>query len=405
MSRTALGAALLAAAVAGSGMAAPPPPTSPLSKAERANLLAAEAALEARNYAAAGPAISTAVSRAGSGYSRYLASSLQLKLALETNDRKLQASAIQAMIESGAAPTANLEELYKNQGALALAANETQKAEAAFDRWSEIAPNNPEALLALAEVKDDRGKMADSVALIGKAIDLQRAAGRPVPQSWYKRGLKQAFDAKLEAPSLALAQGLVRAYPTPENWRDALLIYRDLYRPEPAASLDAMRLLRSAKALSGERDYLEYAEAVGTDGGAGERKAVLDEGVSAKMIDPAKPAFKTMIAATGKKATTTKAGLAAIEKKATAAATGDAALAAGDSNFGYGNYAKAVELYRLAIAKGSVDANVANTRLGMALALTGQRAEAEAAFRAVTGPRSALASYWLLWVEQRGQAA
>jgi hypothetical protein len=37
----------------------------------------------------------------------------------------------------------------------------------------------------------------------------------------------------------------------------------------------------------------------------------------------------------------------------------------------------------------------------MALALAGQRAEAEAAFRSVTGPRAELASLWMLWLAQR----
>lgn len=375
-----------------------------LSPSERAALRAADAALQAKDYATAAPAITSAISAAGSGYARYLATSLQLRLAEETNNRSLQAQAIEGMISSGAAPPAALEELYKNQGALALTAGDTKRAEGAFDHWAEIAPNNPDVLLALAEVKDDRGKMADSVSLIVRAIDQQQAAGKPVPESWYKRGLKQAFDAGLAEPSMRLAQGLVRAYPTPENWRDAVLIYRDLYHPEAAANLDAYRLMRSTQALSGERDYLEYAQALDGDRNAGERKAVLEEGVTAKMVDPAKPAFKAMITATGKPAAAGKSALAGLQTKAGADATGAAALTAGDAYFGYGDYAKAADLYRGAIAKGSIDVNVANMRLGMALAMAGQRAEAEAALRAVTGPRQALASYWLVWLGQR-QAA
>jgi hypothetical protein len=37
----------------------------------------------------------------------------------------------------------------------------------------------------------------------------------------------------------------------------------------------------------------------------------------------------------------------------------------------------------------------------MALALAGNRAEAEAAFKAVTGARAELASFWLTWLAQR----
>ena len=70
-----------------------------------------------------------------------------------------------------------------------------------------------------------------------------------------------------------------------------------------------------------------------------------------------------------------------------------------DAYFSYGQYAQAAELYRAALQKGA-DANLANTRLGAALALAGQRAEAEAAFRAVTGPRAELAQFWLLWLSQ-----
>ena len=50
----------------------------------------------------------------------------------------------------------------------------------------------------------------------------------------------------------------------------------------------------------------------------------------------------------------------------------------------------------------AADANLANTRLGASLALAGQRAEAETAFRAVTGPRAELAQFWLLWLPARG---
>ena len=74
----------------------------------------------------------------------------------------------------------------------------------------------------------------------------------------------------------------------------------------------------------------------------------------------------------------------------------------GDAYFGYREFAPAIELYRAALQKGGQDANLVNTRLGAALALAGQRAEAEAAFRAVTGPRAELAQFWLLWLSTRG---
>ena len=71
-----------------------------------------------------------------------------------------------------------------------------------------------------------------------------------------------------------------------------------------------------------------------------------------------------------------------------AAATGALALKIGDAFYGYGEHAKAIALYRAALTKGGVDANLVNTRLAMALLASGDRAGAEAAFKALTGPRA-----------------
>ncbi len=121
------------------------------------------------------------------------------------------------------------------------------------------------------------------------------------------------------------------------------------------------------------------------------------------MIDPAEGQFKALLASSAKEATTQRAGLAARQTKATApAATGADVLAVADANFAAGNHARAAELYRAALEKGGVDAALVNNRLGMALALAGRRPEAEAALRAVSGPRAELASLWLLWLNQRG---
>jgi hypothetical protein len=206
----------------------------------------------------------------------------------------------------------------------------------------------------------------------------------------------------MAAESFKYSRMLLQAYPNPVNWRDSIHVYRTLAGGDPASTLDAMRLTRSAKALSGERDYLELAQALNGSGLASESKAVLDEGVAARMVDPAEGQFKALIASSAKDATAQRAGLAARQTKAAAAATGVEALAAADATFATGSYAKAAELYQVALTKGGVDPALANNRLGMALALAGQRTEAEAALRAVTGPRAELASLWLLWLSQRG---
>ena len=112
-----------------------------------------------------------------------------------------------------------------------------------------------------------------------------------------------------------------------------------------------------------------------------------------------------MLAAANGRIREDQASLPASRTSALAAATGRPARQTGDAYFGYGQYADAVALYRAALEKGGEDPNLVNIRLGASLALAGQRAEAETAFRAVTaGPRAELAQLWLLWLASRPAA-
>ena len=80
--------------------------------------------------------------------------------------------------------------------------------------------------------------------------------------------------------------------------------------------------------------------------------------------------------------------LAPTEARAKSANDGKLAALTGEAYYGQGNYAKAAELYRLALQKGGVDANEVNTRLGIALAASGDKAGAKAAFEAVRALRA-----------------
>ena len=77
-------------------------------------------------------------------------------------------------------------------------------------------------------------------------------------------------------------------------------------------------------------------------------------------------------------------------------------MEAGDTLYGLGAFAEAAPLFKAAVAKGGVDANLANLRLGMALARAGDKAGAAAALNAVAGPQANVAKYWLIWVNSQG---
>ena len=376
--------------------------TAELSRAERAAIAPLVQAAQSQNWAAVSAALPAARSAASSGFARYLVGAYMHNAGVRQNDLAAQANGIEMMLASGAVPAAQLPMLLKNRTALATQQEtDPRKAEAAVARLVEAAPNDPDALLAMVDAKARLRKNAEALPFMARAIEIRRTSGQPVPEAWYKRAVELAYSAR-SPEALRFSRELVAAYPSAVNWRDALLIYRDIVKPEAAASLDALRLQRSAKALAGERDYLELAQTLTASNLAAEGKAVLDEGVSARMVDPAKAQFKELIATAAKGSSAQRAGLAARQAKALAGTSGAEALTVADATYAAGDQAKAAELYRAALLKGGVDTNLVNNRLGMALALAGQRAEAEAALRSVTGPRADLASLWLTWLAQRG---
>lgn len=379
------------------------PQATRLGKEERAALAPLVSAVQARNWPAATAALPGAQTAASSTYARYLVANQMMAIAAGRNDPALQSAAVEALIASGSVPAAELPALYRARASFVQRSSDARRQEAGLTQHIERAPNDLEAIAALSEMKESLRKPVEALRLLERAIELRSASGQPVPESWYQRALRLSFDNRLAPESFKYSRALISSYPTRSNWRDAVHAYRVLAGSDPAASLDAMRLTRSAKALAGERDYLELAQALAAGGLAAESKAVLDEGVTGRMVDPTEDQFKALLAKSTKEAAAQRAGLAARQTKAAAAtATGAEALAVADATFATGNHAKAAELYRTALEKGGVDIALANHRLGVALASSGQKSEAETAFRSVTGPRAELAALWLLWMNQRG---
>jgi tetratricopeptide (TPR) repeat protein len=154
-------------------------------------------------------------------------------------------------------------------------------------------------------------------------------------------------------------------------------------------------------ALRDERSHTEIARYLLQKGLSGEAKSLLEEGASKNLVSRTNPTVRELLNQATTRATADRPTLASSEGKANAAANGRIAANTGDAYMGYGDYAKAAAMYRVALNKGDVDTNLVNTRLGMSLAMAGDKAGAKTAFSAVTGPRAELARYWILWLDKR----
>ena len=195
-----------------------------------------------------------------------------------------------------------------------------------------------------------------------------------------------------------LARQWVSAYPSAGSWSDAIAIYSNLSHPDVEGSLDLYRLMQVTGSLKTGGAYAQFARAAAEQNNFNEAQAVFDAGVAANLINPKSSDYSDLVQGLKAKQKATAADLETATKQA---ANGNALVRIGDRYLAMGNEAKALELYKMAIAKPGTDVAVANLHLGMALAKAGDKAGATAAFNAVTGPRADIAKLWLTYVNQK----
>lgn len=385
-----------------------------LGKAFRNAAAPLQKAIQAKDYATATSLLPAAESAAQSPDEKFVLGQFRLQIATGSNDSAGQTKAVDEMIATNVGPADLRAQLLFYQGQFAYKANNFPAAIQALSAAQQAgyvtkgADGQPtqDLNLLLAESYFKANQVPQGLATVEKAIQAEKAAGKKPPQEWYGRAAAMAYKAKLMPEVAKWTRAQLLDYPTAENWRSALVIYGDANRFDDQTQLDLMRLQRFAGALAGERDYYEYALLADKVGLPGEAKAIVDEGKAKGAYDASSKAINEIGTAAGAKVAADRASLAAAEKNAASAANGRAALGTGDAFFGYGDYAKAAAMYRLALQKGGIDANTANLRLGMALAKSGQAADAKQALGQVTtGPRAELAQFMTLLVDQGASAA
>jgi tetratricopeptide (TPR) repeat protein len=333
----------------------------------------------------------------------FVINQFKLNAGLLLGDRQIQEQALEGMLASGRVPEADQVTFIRNIGALALQRNDNQKALAQFERLIQMTPDDAQLQVEVAELYRRNNQNQKAVDMLARAIAAAEKGGAKADESWYRRALAIAYDSKMGPQIVSASEALVRAYPNPTNWRDVLVIMRETGTFDEQAELDVLRLMRTADALAGERDFAEFADTAARRGLPGEAKAVLDEGIAKQALNSSQPFVRELNQSVAPRVAADRASLPGLEREAAAAKNGRVAQGTADAHFGYGNYQKSAELYRLALEKGGVDADLVNLRLGMALARAGDSAGARAALGKVgQGQRAQLARYWQIWLDQRG---
>lgn len=372
-----------------------------VSAAFRAAGLPVQTALAAKDYAAANAAIGAAEAAAVTPYEKNIAAHFRLEIATKLNDAEHQYKAIETILATGQADPAELPAMYFHAGNFAYADG---KFELAVDRLSkaiELGYVRNNASLMLADSYLKLGRLDESFAIARQTIAAKRAAGEQVPVDWFNRPASAAQKAGRSADLIDFLALRTESYPTPENWRNSTILYLQTFKPDKGTTLDALRLMDATGALQTRSEYYEWAAVAAESGLPGESVKAYQSGVRSGKVATSDAEFLALSKQQTSGIAKDKSGLGGAESSAASTDNGKIARGTGDGWMGYDEYGKAAAMYRLALQKGGVDVAQVNTRLGIALAKSGDYAGAKQAFAAVTGPRASLARLWTIYVEQK----
>jgi tetratricopeptide (TPR) repeat protein len=335
---------------------------------------------------------------------RQILARYELELGRQWGDNALRARALDELIVNPLTPRLRLPGHLSVRGDIAYQLGDLETAGRLWTQLLEINPNDADILSNLAQVRQAQNDATGAAALLERAIAARAASAQPVSEIWYRQRMSVAYQGRLVRPTIAAAQSLVSTYPTARNWRDALVVYRQLVAPQDSFEIDLLRLMRAVGAFARASEYQRLAQLLTRAGAAAEAKAVLDDGLARGHLNAGESPTREIIAEVERAIPRDRSRLETMRAQAPA---GDLGLA--DSLAGGGRHAEAIALYRAALQRPGVNAAEVNIRLGMELLFAGERAQAEAAFRqaatdaaaaAQPGRYADLAQFWLAWLAQ-----
>lgn len=380
-------------------------PAAEVQKAMQANDMATAATQLAATEAAAAASASDDDKYVAAAL-RYDFETSRMRAAMTANpdapiDQGVLTGPLDALIANPRTPADTRPQYVFRRGTLAFNARKYPQAIQYFEQARQLGYKDPELDLQIAKAKLEGTDVKGGLADLNTVIEKQTAAGQKPPEAFYRYGIQKANAAKMGPETVAWIRRWIGAYPTAKNWRDAIFVYglqpTSVAKLDNQQQIDLFRLLRATRALADQYDYREYAQKVYDRGLPAEAQSVLAEGFASGKLTGNADAKSLQTAAANAQRNESPLGTLATQAKASA--NGKLAAQTGDAYLGQDKYADAAALYRVALQKGGVNADEVNTRLGIALGRSGDKAGAQAAFAAVTSaPRADIAGLWTTWL-------
>jgi Tfp pilus assembly protein PilF len=233
----------------------------------------------------------------------------------------------------------------------------------------------------------------------------EKAGGTPAEArlSLLLTAAQRLNDANVTAYAM---ERLVVHYPKKEYWADLLSRLQRKPNFSDRFALDVYRLSLATGVMNKASDYMEMAQLAVQAGYPAEGKQVVDKGYAAGVLGtgPEAERHKRLRDLIDKRTAESKAAQATDEAEALKAKDGNALVEVGFNLVANGQGAKGLGLMQQGIAKGGLKRpEDAKLHLGVAQAMAGESAKAQATFRTVGGNDGSadLARLWALQARKR----
>ncbi|KLI63925.1 hypothetical protein [Aurantiacibacter marinus] len=359
---------------------------------------------ETPDHAGARAQIETVLAAATTADDRMAAGNLALMIGQNTNDDVLRRRGIEIMIASGKVPADQLGQFHYYVANFAFNAGDYPAVRSAVTAAlangyvdnDDNSSNDPEYLYMQSYSSEENAPAA--VAYVVNLAAERMAAGQSIPERWLLRGLQDSYDGNLGSEATSVSEMLLRAYPTQQNWINSMQVIAALNELDAPARIDLSRLALANNAMTTRREFVSYIEDLDPRIMGSEVVRVLQAGLAAGQFDAGDAYYIEVRDIATPRAATDRRQIATYIREGE---TGDAldALATGDVLYSLEDYVQAERFFQLALERG-MNANTAHTRIGIAQAMQGKYTEAKEHFAQVTGPRTAIAKLWSVYVDQ-----
>lgn len=324
----------------------------------------------------------------------------------KSKDYPIALQGAEMVIASGKADSASLGQFNMVAAQLAYNLKDYAKSRTYFEGAIKAGYTENDPELMVAETYFAQDQEAQGLKYLSDVIAARKAAGKPVPEDWVKRGLSIAYKGQLTAEANQWAMMYARDFPSESSWGDAIAIAINNGNYAPPEMLDLLRLARRTDTMRTRAQYIEYIDTADARKLPQEVLTVIDAGTTAKLIDPSVQLVKEARALAQTRLAADKAELPSLQRDANAAgAKLVTVMAAADTLLSYGKAADAETLYSKALTMPGANTSLILTRLGMAQIDQGKFAEAQANLAKVQGVRKPIADLWALYAAQKASPA